>query len=137
MTIGQASELEREVHLSPLLPKKVFPIHESRCCIRCWWTASGRVKGEDQLVLDPALARASRNSEWLTPLTVEIMHDNKVTAHGTHDAMGAATRSSDLEHSSGCAGTEAGSHEGFDAFLEQWRRGWPLACLPGRHLARA
>ena len=130
MTVGQASELERE-HLSQLA-EEGFPIHESLYPLLV--DGKGRVKVKTNWYSTP-LWPGLRASAVVGPLTVEIMHDNKVTARHPR-CYGRGHRDPRSGTLPGCAGTEAGSHEGFDASRTVASRG-PLARLPGRHLATA
>jgi hypothetical protein len=92
MTVGQASDLERE-HLSPLT-EEGFPIHESLYPLLV--DSKGRVKVKTNWYSTP-LWPGLRVSAVVGPLTVEIMHDNKVTARHPR-CYGRGHESLDLEH---------------------------------------
>ena len=90
--MGQASELERE-HLSPLA-EEGFPIHESLYPLLV--DSKGRVKVKTNWYSTP-LWPGLRASAVVGPLTVEIMHDNKVTARHPR-CYGRGHEILDLEH---------------------------------------
>jgi transposase len=92
MTVGQASELERE-HLSQLA-EEGFPIHESLYPLLV--DGKGRVKVKTNWYSTP-LWPGLRVSAVVGPLTVEIMHDNKVTARHPR-CYGRGHQILDLEH---------------------------------------
>jgi hypothetical protein len=75
MTIGAASALERE-HLSPLAVED-FPIHELLYPLLV--DSKGRVKVKTNWYSSP-LWPGLRVTAVVAPLTVKIMHDNKVAA---------------------------------------------------------
>src|ERR1700739_885987 len=123
MTVGQASGLERE-HLSPLA-EEGFPIHESLYPLLV--DGKGRVKVKTNWYSTP-LWPGLRASAVVGPLTVEIMHDNKVTARPPR-CYGRGHEILDLEHYLDVLERKPGAMKGSTP-LEQWRRAgrWP-ACL--------
>lgn len=123
MTVGQASELERE-HLSQLA-EEGFPIHESLYPLLV--DGKGRVKVKTNWYSTP-LWPGLRASAVVGPLTVEIMHDNKVTARHPR-CYGRGHEILDLEHYLDVLERKPGAMKGSTP-LEQWRRAgrWP-ACL--------
>ena len=123
MTVGQASELERE-HLSQLA-EEGFPIHESLYPLLV--DGKGRVKVKTNWYSTP-LWPGLRASAVVGPLTVEIMHDNKVTARHPR-CYGRGHEILDLEHYLDVLERKPGAMKGSTP-LEQWRRAgrWPV-CL--------
>ena len=120
MTVGQASELERE-HLSPLA-EEGFPIHESLYPLLV--DGKGRVKVKTNWYSTP-LWPGLRASAVVGPLTVEIMHDNKVAAQHPR-CYGRGHEILDLEHYLDVLERKPGAMKGSTP-LEQWRRvgRWP------------
>lgn len=123
MSVGQASELERE-HLSPLADEG-FPIHESLYPLLV--DSKGRVKVKTNWYSTP-LWPGLCVSAVVGPLSVEIMHDNKVTARHPR-CYGRGHEILDLEHYLDVLERKPGAMKGSTP-LEQWRRAgrWPV-CL--------
>ena len=123
MTIGEASELERE-RLSPLA-EEGFPIHELLYPLLV--DGKGRVKVKTNWYSTP-LWPGLRVTAVVGPLTVEIMHDNKVAARHPR-CYGRGHQILDLEHYLDVLEKKPGAMEGSTP-LEQWRQAgrWP-ACL--------
>ena len=114
---------ERE-HLSQLA-EEGFPIHESLYPLLV--DGKGRVKVKTNWYSTP-LWPGLRASAVVGPLTVEIMHDNKVTARHPR-CYGRGHEILDLEHYLDVLERKPGAMKGSTP-LEQWRRAgrWP-ACL--------
>jgi transposase len=123
MTIGQASELERE-HLSPLA-EEGFPIDELLYPLLV--DSKGRVKVKTNWYSTP-LWPGLRVTAMVAPLSVEIVHDNKVTARHTR-CYGRGHQILDLEHYLDVLDKKPGAMAGSTP-LQQWREAgrWP-ACL--------
>jgi hypothetical protein len=123
MTIGAASELERE-HLSPLAVEG-FPIHELLYPLIV--DGKGRVKVKTNWY-STSLWPGLRVTAVVGPLTVEIMHDNKVAARHTR-CYGRGHEILDLEHYLDVLERKPGAMKGSTP-LQQWRQAgrWP-ACL--------
>ena len=123
MTIGAASELER-AYLSPLAAEG-FPIHELLYPLIV--DSKGRVKVKTNWY-STSLWPGLRVTAVVGPLTVEILHDNKVAArykrcYGRgHDIL-------DLEHYLDVLERKPGAMKGSTS-LQQWRQAgrWP-ACM--------
>jgi len=123
MTIGQASEQERE-HLSPLA-EEGFPIHDLLYPLVV--DGKGRVKVKTNWYSVP-LWPGLRVMASVGPLTVEIVHDNKVAAQHTR-CYGRGHQILDLEHYLDVLEKKPGAMAGSTP-LQQWRQAgrWP-ACL--------
>jgi transposase len=123
MTIGRAGEQERE-HLSPLA-EEGFPIHELLYPLLV--DSKGRVKVKTNWYSTP-LWPGLRVMASVGPLTVEIVHDNKVTARHTR-CYGRGHQILDLEHYLDVLEKKPGAMAGSTP-LQQWRQAgrWP-ACL--------
>jgi hypothetical protein len=123
MTIGQASELERE-HLSPLA-EEGFPIDELLYPLLV--DSKGRVKVKTNWYSTP-LWPGLRVTAMVSPLSIEIVHDNKVAARHTR-CYGRAHQILDLEHYLDVLDKKPGAMAGSTP-LQQWREAgrWP-ACL--------
>ncbi len=123
MTIGAASELERE-HLSALAAEG-FPIHELLYPLIV--DSKGRVKVKTNWYSTP-LWPGLRVTAVVGPLTVEIMHDNKLAARHTR-CYGRCHEILDLEHYLDVLERKPGAMKGSTP-LQQWRQAgrWP-ACL--------
>jgi transposase len=120
MTVGQASELERE-HLSQLA-EEGFPIHESLYPLLV--DGKGRVKVKTNWYSTP-LWPGLRVSAVVGPLTVEIMHDNKVTARHPR-CYGRGHQILDLEHYLDVLYRKPGALAGSRPLEQQRRAGlWP------------
>jgi transposase len=120
LTIGQASELERE-HLSPLA-EEGFPIHELLYSLVV--DSKGRVKVKTNWYSAP-LWPGLRVSAVVGPLTVEIVHDNKVAARHAR-CYGRGHQILDLEHYLDVLDKKPGAMAGSTP-LQQWRQAgrWP------------
>ena len=118
-----ASELERE-HLSPLAAEG-FPIHELLYPLLV--DGKGRVKVKTNWYSTP-LWPGLRVTAVVGPLTVEIMHDNKVAARHPR-CYGRGHEILDLEHYLDVLERKPGAMKGSTP-LQQWRQAgrWP-ACL--------
>lgn len=92
MTIGRASELERE-HLSPLA-EEGFPIEDLLYPLLV--DSKGRVKVKTNWYSTP-LWPGLRVTAMVAPLSVEIVHDNKVAARHAR-CYGRGHQILDLEH---------------------------------------
>jgi len=123
MTIGAASELERE-HLSPLA-EEGFPIHELLYPLIV--DSKGRVKVKTNWYSTP-LWPGLRVMASVGPLTVAITHDNKVAARHTR-CYGRGHELLDLEHYLDVLEKKPGAMKGSTP-LQQWRQAgrWP-ACM--------
>jgi transposase len=123
MTIGQASEQERE-RLSPLA-EEGFPIHELLYPLLV--DSKGRVKVKTNWYSAP-LWPGLRVMASVGPLTVEVVHDNKVAARHTR-CYGRGHQILDLEHYLDVLEKKPGAMAGSTP-LQQWRQAgrWP-ACL--------
>jgi hypothetical protein len=123
MTIGQAGELERR-HLSPLA-EEGFPIHDLLYPLVV--DSKGRVKVKTNWYSSP-LWPGLRVMASVGPLTVEIVHDNKVAAQHTR-CYGRGHQILDLEHYLDVLEKKPGAMAGSTP-LQQWRQAgrWP-ACL--------
>jgi transposase len=123
MTIGQASELERE-HLSPL-SEEGFPIHELLYPLIV--DSKGRVKVKTNWYSTP-LWPGLRVMASVGPLTVEIVHDNKVAAQHPR-CYGRGHQILDLEHYLDVLDKKPGAMAGSTP-LQQWRQaGRWSACM--------
>ena len=123
MTIGTASELERE-HLSPLVAEG-FPIHQLLYPLIV--DGKGRVKVKTNWY-STSLWPGLRVTAVVGPLTVEIMHDNKVAAQHPR-CYGRGHEILDLEHYLDVLERKPGAMKGSTP-LQQWRQAgrWP-ACM--------
>jgi hypothetical protein len=123
MTIGAASELERE-HLLPLAAEG-FPIHELLYPLIV--DGKGRVKVKTNWYSSP-LWPGLRVMASVGPLTVKIMHDNKVAAQHPR-CYGRGHEILDLEHYLDVLERKPGAMKGSTP-LQQWRQAgrWP-ACM--------
>jgi hypothetical protein len=123
MTIGQVSELERE-HLSPLA-EEGFPIDELLYPLLV--DSKGRVKVKTNWYSTP-LWPGLRVTAMVAPLSVEIVHDNKVAARHAR-CYGRGHQILDLEHYLDVLDKKPGAMAGSTP-LQQWREAgrWP-ACL--------
>jgi hypothetical protein len=123
MTIGAASALERE-HLSPLTVED-FPIHELLYPLLV--DSKGRVKVKTNWYSSP-LWPGLRVTAVVAPLTVKIMHDNKVAARHPR-CYGRGHEILDLEHYLDVLERKPGAMKGSTP-LQQWRQAgrWP-ACM--------
>jgi transposase len=123
MTIGQAGELERG-HLSPLA-EEGFPIHDLLYPLVV--DSKGRVKVKTNWYSTP-LWPGLRVMASVGPLTVEIVHDNKVAAQHMR-CYGRGHQILDLEHYLDVLEKKPGAMAGSTP-LQQWRQAgrWP-ACL--------
>jgi hypothetical protein len=120
MTIGAASELERE-HLSPLAAEG-FPIRELLYPLVV--DSKGRVKVKTNWY-STSLWPGLRVTAVVGPLTVEIMHDNKVAAQHPR-CYGRGHEILDLEHYLDVLERKPGAMKGCTP-LQQWRQAgrWP------------
>jgi hypothetical protein len=120
MTIGQASELERE-HLSPLAEDD-FPIHELLYPLLV--DSKGRVKVKTNWYSTP-LWPGLRVMARLSPLTVEIVRDGEVAAQHPR-CYGRGHQILDLEHYLDVLERKPGAMAGSTP-LQQWRHAgrWP------------
>jgi transposase len=123
MTIGAASELER-AYLSPMA-EEGFPIHETLYPLIV--DSKGRVKVKTNWYSTP-LWPGLRVTATVGPLTVEIMHDNKVVARHPR-CYGRSHQILDLEHYLDVLERKPGAMAGSTPLL-QWRQAgrWP-ACM--------
>ena len=123
MTIGATSALERE-RLSPLAVED-FPIHELLYPLLV--DSKGRVKVKTNWYSSP-LWPGLRVTAVVAPLTVKIMHDNKVAARHPR-CYGRGHEILDLEHYLDVLERKPGAMKGSTP-LQQWRQAgrWP-ACM--------
>ena len=123
MTIGHTSELERE-HLSPLA-EEGFPIDELLYPLLV--DSKGRVKVKTNWYSTP-LWPGLRVTAMVAPLSVEIVHDNKVAARHAR-CYERGHQILDLEHYLDVLDKKPGAMAGSTP-LQQWREAgrWP-ACL--------
>jgi len=123
MTIGQADEQER-AYLSPLAEEE-FPIHETLYPLIV--DSKGRVRVKTNWYSSP-LWPGLRVTAIVGPLTVEIMHDNKIVALHPR-CYGRGHEILDLEHYLDVLERKPGAMKGSTPLL-QWRQAgrWP-ACM--------
>ena len=124
MTVGEAREQERSF-LLPLAEER-FPIHETLYSADC--RRQRPREGEDQLVLDTAVARESRDGAGLAVVGGNFVRWR--TGGAAHALLWKGSSDPQPRALLGCAGKEAGSHGGLNA-LTTMASGGTVAGMPG------